>query len=383
MTTGDNTRKMGGPQWLALAAGLIVIGATVSILAGDAIATGKWGQDQWLGLVILAATIAFGLLRKRAWGEGKWASAIAFAAMFGLGTILLVYSSMGRQEAARADRAQGARNANAAIASLRSEQKRIEGDIARLKGELKRYAGARSPVEVQAALDAIVGNGPNKVPARIWRRTRSCAADETTRPDSAAACRPVFDLRIENGKAIEKARIEHDVAEKEVQRAAIVAKLQTSGGEQVVVAKAETFAELLSLIGFDKATVEHVVSRVDVLLITLFLELSAIAALEYAFAGLMVAPAQTVRVVEVPVANDDDESPVPPEGGKRRRGAPDPELGAKILVLFKDGKQPNQREVAQALGVHPSTAGRELRHLEAQGLVRRTADGKSKRIAVA
>jgi hypothetical protein len=48
------------------------------------------------------------------------------------------------------------KNANATIASLRSEQKRVEGDIARLKGELRRYVGVRSPVEVQAALDAIV-----------------------------------------------------------------------------------------------------------------------------------------------------------------------------------------------------------------------------------
>jgi hypothetical protein len=190
-------------------------------------------------------------------------------------------------------------------------------------------------------------------------------------------------LRIENGKAIEKARIEHDIAAKDVERATIVAKLQSSGGEQVVVAKAETFAELLSLLGFDKGSVEHVVSRIDILAVTLFLELSAITALEYSLSNLMSAPTQPVRVVGVPVANDDDESPVPPEGTKRRRGAPDPELGSKILVLFKDGKQPNQREVAQALGVHPSTTGRELRHLEAQGLVRRTADGRSKRCAAA
>ena len=146
-------RKMGGPQWLALAAGMIVIGATIAILAGDALATGKWGQDQWLGLVILAATIAFGLLRKRAWGEGKWASAIAFAVMFGLGTVLLVYSSMGRQEAARADRAQGAKNANAAIASLRSEQKRIEGDIAEA-GRLKAQSDEAVAAYEKALADA-------------------------------------------------------------------------------------------------------------------------------------------------------------------------------------------------------------------------------------
>jgi len=394
--------RMTGAQILALLAGMVVIGATVAILAGDALTGGTWGQDQWLGLVILAATISFGLLRKRACTEKKWASAVAFAALFGLGSALLVYSSMGRQEAARADRVQGAKNVKANNANLRSEQARLDSDIARLNGELKRYAGVRSPVEVQAALDGIVGSAANKVPTRIWRRTRSCAADETTRPDSAAACRPAFDLRIENGKAIEKARIEHDIAAKEGERSAIVAKLQSSGGEQIVVGKAATFAELASLLGFDKASVERIVSRVDILLITIFLELSAIAALEYAFAGLMTACPATVAqqaatadvskatVLTVTTVANDDRPPQPPRGGNRcqsldgNRVATRAAAEADVIRLVSRGERlPAQDVLARRWAVHKGTASKWLADFEKRGLIARTCDGRAKVISAA
>ncbi len=393
--------RMGGPQWLALAAGTIVVCATVAILAGDALAGGKWGQDQWLGLVILSATIAFGLLRKRAASERKWASAIAFSAMFVLGTVLLVYSSMGRQDGARADRAQEAKNANSAITLLKAETRRVDAEIARLSSDLARYASVRSPAEVQAALDAVVGSGRGKVPAPIWRRTRFCAADETTRAESAEACKPVFDLRIENGRALEKARITVELVDRENERKAILAKIQAAGGEKSISSKARTFAELAGLVGFDASTVEHVVSRVDILIVTLFLEWSAIVALEYAFAGWMVArPATKAPAVEggqpatarklratVPpttVANDDN--PPTPGGNRAPMGSNTVATRAAaeddIVRLVARGEVlPTQDVLARRWGVHKGTASKWLADFERRGLVKRTLDGRAKRIA--
>ncbi|MGE0698012.1 MAG: hypothetical protein AB7O57_02855 [Hyphomicrobiaceae bacterium] len=379
---------MGALRWLSLFAGMIVTGATVAILAGDAITTGQWGRDQWLGLVILFSTILFGLLGKGAWRTSRLAS-LAFYAMFAVGTLLLVYSSVGRQHGTRATLAAAVTGANEHRADLIGERKRIDGQIAGLKAELARFRSVRSTLEIKGAMDAIVGNGPGKVPAAVWRRTKSCSAGETTRDVSAAACQPIFDLRIENGRALEREAIERKLDAAEGDRKAVLAKLEDAGAEQVMPDRAKPFAEIVGLFGFSADRVERIMSKIDALLATLFLEISAVVALEFAFGGIIAAagarearPVQAEPIAVAPVAIVEDDEPTPP-GARRPRGNADPELGNKIVSLFADGRAPNQSEIAASLGVHPSTVSRELVLLEKAGRIRRISDGRSKRIAVA
>lgn len=402
-TTAPPDRAMRAPQWLSLFAGLIVTGATVAILAGDAISTGKWGQDQWLGLVILTATISFGLLGKRAATDRSWLASAAFYVMFGIGSVLLVYSSMGRQAGTRAELVNDARNVNGAIAALEAEKTRAEETIAGLQAELARFAGVRSTAEIKGALDAVVGSGPGKVPVAVWRRTSSCAATETTREDSARACQPVFDLRIENGKALEREQLQGRLDNAEAARQAIVARIAASGGRKVAPGKARPFAEVAGLLGYDAAHVEYVMSRIDILLVTLFLEGSAIVAFEYAFAGIFGSrlqmptehPARGHTSVGPSVAHSRNraghpDGPTPPRGPKRRRRSRrQPQDGGPVaipenhpvIVALKDARRPlTNDELARAMHVTKGEASKRRREVAGQLTVSR--EGRELRIAL-
>lgn len=87
-----------------------------------------------------------------------------------------------------------------AYTAAKAERERVAGELARL-------AGARTTSEVRADMDRA------RVPSRIWDSTRQCTDAELLRgPSTAAACKPILDLRQEMAQAIRKGDLERDLA---------------------------------------------------------------------------------------------------------------------------------------------------------------------------
>lgn len=180
----------------------------------------------------------------------------------------------------------------------------------------------RSTVEIKGLLDSVVGNGPDKVSATVWKHTKGCAADRISGPINAAACKPVNDLRIENGKALERERIVADVGKLEAARSAVVTLIAASGGEKPVPSRSRAFADILGLFGLNATNVEAIMGKVDRLIITIFFEVSSIFALDFALAPLLApSPVRRRREPEAPVvapAAIEAPAPTPPRGSRRR-----------------------------------------------------------------
>ena len=361
MTT--HSKSMGARQWLALLVGLTTLGVTVGLMLDDVAHGAAWTVEHSFGAALLFCIPAAGLVGRWALAHGERGAGIAFIAAALLGSLLIVYLSTGRQHEGRAEAQATAVNANAARAALESERSRHDTTIADLRGELARFSGVRSAVEVKAALDAVVGDKPGKVPVAVWRRTNGCAADHISKEKSAAACEPVSALRIENGKALERETLKRRLDAAEVARASIVAKLAEAGGERVVPSKARAFAEFVGLFGLDAARVEFVASRVDLVIRTLFLEGLTVMALEYALAGIGRPSAAPVQAL-APAVPAEAPKPVPPRGGKRskRSGKPgrkgDPKVVAfAVAYKARHGRAPTGSEIKAAFpGLARSTA---------------------------
>jgi hypothetical protein len=408
-----HTIRMGGPQWLALIAGLAVTAATIAILTGDALTTGRWSQDQWLSLVILFVTIAFGHLAR----DARWVSALLFWALFAAGTALVVYTSVGRQHGTKAQTHASANDQNGRIADLKGQKTRAEADVAALRADARRFAGVRSTSEVRADMDRA------KVPASVWKATTQCTDTELMKgPRNGEACKPILDLRVEMAEAIQKDDLGRRIAQAEGRVSALAARVADLGGTVVVASKAQPFAEVAGLFGADRNHVEHAATLIEPLVYTLFLELAAIVCFGFAFGNRC--PAATAKADETratvaatvaattsattsptlatvatatttvapatvalaTVAGNDDE-PLPPKGGNRLAGnrvATKAAAEADVIRLVARGERlPSQGVLASRWGVHKGTCCKWLQDFEARGLISRTVEGRCKRVASA
>lgn len=76
----------------------------------------------------------------------------------------------------------------------------------RIMAELARLAAARTTSEVRADMDRA------RVPSRTWLDSRQCTDSEALKSSStAAACKPILDLRQEMARAIRKGDLERDL----------------------------------------------------------------------------------------------------------------------------------------------------------------------------
>ncbi len=382
MHSNQNT-AMGVRQWLALAIGLVTLGVTVGLMLDDISHGAAWTIEHTFGLALLFCIPAAGLVGRWAFAHGERGAGVAFIAAAILGSLLVVYISAGRQHETRAEAQASATNANGARAALEGEAKRIDDKIDGLKAELSRFAGVRSPTEMKGALDAVVGNGPGKVSVAVWRRTNGCAADQVTRPDSAAACEPVSALRIENGKALEREALRRrlDVAESE--RATVVGKLEAVGGERVVPSRGRAFAEFMSLFGLSAARVEFVVARVDLIIRTLFLEGLTIVAFEYALASIgrprQPVPTEAPRPVTTH-ADASPKTPTPPKGPSKRRVVRKHEARADVLQFRRPQAQ---ADLPKRWNVSKSMVSQWLGEWENEGIVLRQRAGRTATVQAA
>lgn len=215
---------------LAIAAGAAATGGALAILLADPVTSGTWRLDHGLLPIIVAVTIAAGHLVGLALRAGKLLSALGFAGVFALGTMLTVYSSVGSQKASVGDKALTVEAHNGAIAQKRA-------DLAE---------------------------------ARLRRRQADAMADrEMTSETCGRRCQ---DWR---KRATE---VQSHIAILEVQLAGL-------GGEKVARPRAEAFATAAAVFGFDRRRVEAAATVLEPFAYSLLLELAAIVAFGYGFAG--------------------------------------------------------------------------------------------------
>lgn len=288
---------------LAILLGVLCAGiTTANLLGGSSAASGVTLEHVNL-IGLLFATIAAGLLAKATAASRRWGYAVVFYVIFAACTVMVVYNSVGNQSKTEAASVAAVAGANTSRADLISERDRLDARIAGIRSELARFAGVRSTVEVKAALDTVVGNGPGKVLPSVWRHTKGCAADRISGPVNAESCKPVLDLRVENGKAIEREALRRKLDVAETARASLVHLIGEKKAEQPLPVKAKGFAEALGVLGADEKKVEQVMSRLDKVILALLLELGAIFGIEFGLSGLFAgrptkAPAPTPIAAE-------------------------------------------------------------------------------------
>ena len=199
------------------------------------------------------------------------------------------------------------------------------------------------------------------------------------------------------------------------------AELGRLGGELVARPKAEALGQVAGVFGFDRKRIEMAATVLEPFAYSLLLELTAIVAFTFGFAGnrgqdrpaVTVAPIESaatevaatvatiappVMIVEQPlpalvvasatVANRPDSTP--PRGGNRRRKLPERRVATRaaaeadvIRLVARGERLPSQDVLARRWGCHKGTASKWLASFEARGLVVRTVAGRSKQVAAA
>ncbi|MBS0243739.1 MAG: hypothetical protein JSS20_16305 [Proteobacteria bacterium] len=373
---------MGLPQAAALAGGLVCVALTAANLLGDT--ADHFGLEHYKTLGFLFITIVFGLVAKGALLHRNYANAAAFYSIFAACTVLVVYSSVGRQHSTAAEAEASATNANTTLHNMQGEKTRADNEIADLRRQLAQFVGVPSPSEVQGALDAVVGSGTGRVPSDVWRRTENCTSSKITKAESAAACKPALDLRILNGKSLERASIQKQIAALEARRTKLVEKIDAVGGERPIPGKARGFAEVAGLLGYSPDRVEFVMSRLDKVLLALVLELGGVLGIEFGLAGLLhpARPAHTTATPPAPVA--EAPRPTPPSGGRRTRKLERPsramietrKAAARAdVITFR--RPVAQADLASRWGVCKSMVTCWLIEWENAGLITRTRHGRT------
>lgn len=216
-----------GRHWLARAVGVAGIAAAVAISCQEAFATGHWSLEHVLIIGVILITVAAGHLLWDAVKDWKAFSAIGFAILFGLGTGVTLYNSIGRQ-AAIADKA---------MLSATSTNNRI----ARLETDLED------------------------------RRTKQKEAEREVSAQTKSRCKQIC----EDWKTLAR-EIKGEIKEMETELADL-------GPAVPVAPKAGRVAQVLAWAGYDEESTKAFLVLIDPFILTLWAELTAIVGLSYGF----------------------------------------------------------------------------------------------------
>lgn len=234
---------------LAGVAGTGCVTGSLMILLGEQLwQPTTWQDHHWLTILMVGGTIAVGKLTHKAWPSRKLSS-FGFAVMFLVGTLLTVYNSVGRQAETTDAKQLTAEQTNTAIASKSADLSDARNRLIRASDKVELYTNGGVDPDTGKAVKAKCGEVCND-----WKERRS---------DAIAS--------------VEK----------------IEAQLAALGPKKPVNAKAEKFAEIAALFGFDKAKATAAFALLEPFLFTLFFEFGSIIALGFAFTG-SVAPVSIV-----------------------------------------------------------------------------------------
>lgn len=225
---------------LAIAGALAFTSGGLTILLGPALLTPmQWTAYHWLTILTVFGTIAAGHLLSDAWRASRWLACLGFFVLFLSGTALVVYNSVGRQTETSGTKALDTEDRNAKITAKSNELADARQRLIKAQDKIELYTnGGR---------DAETGQKVKPGCGRIcddWKQNRS-------------------DL-VTVVKTLER-------------------ELEDLGPKKPANAKAETFAEIAALFGFDKAKAVAAFTLIEPLLWTLFFEIGSIVSSGFAW----------------------------------------------------------------------------------------------------
>lgn len=382
---------------LALACGAFLAYVTARVIVGEAASWASLSTGQLVSLSALVAAIVAGILYGRAFSDGAWtAGTILLVVSLAATGYVVVNGAMGNA-ARSAGQVDAARSAREARDDARATLRRLSDDLDRVKG-------APTTQAVRAAMDAVVGDGPGKVPFRVFSGTTQCT--DITLPASQKACQPLLDLRVQMADAIRKATLEPQVAAARAKLDAHRAVSDPSVGYATAgraIAWISCAAGCADVEARAKA-IEAALPDVLAALAVLIAELGTIGCLRYAFhapqrpAGnggnfpltreAVPAPVQArAEAVEAPavVAHSAITDTVRADAGKKPSGGQhtkDEALADLLTMLALGQSVPSQRTLAERWGRPKQTVSDWLREWEGDGLIpARRQVGREKMLA--
>jgi hypothetical protein len=134
--SGDIDRPPVASRVASGLAGVLATGAALYILMNDSITSGAWTLDALLAPVTVGLTIMSGHLLGTAIGGRRWLSSTGFAVLFGVGTVLTVYGSVGRQAEAHSTTGLAAESIRLQRASVMASLTRNQSMLAEAQKKL-------------------------------------------------------------------------------------------------------------------------------------------------------------------------------------------------------------------------------------------------------
>jgi hypothetical protein len=311
---------------LAITAGGLFAVGTLGILLEDVIMhSAPFTLKHALTVVVVAGTIMVGHLAAGARSAGHWGAVAGFGVLFLAGTLLTVYSSVGRQ----------AEHTMIASAEVQA-------------AELARARATKGLGEAETML------------ADAQRElARECKTGRGKRCEGIKATVDVYDAAVRGHKA----------------------ELERLGPAKVAVPEAKRAGELAAVFGADPVKVEAAMVLLIPFLTTLFLELGAIICLGYGFR-----PSRKIANDNRPSVRDTEQTsfPIDPDGGSRKRVFTRNEAQADVISLVERRKPiPSQDDLADRWNVTKSCVSKWLTLWEEDGLIQRESLGRCKTVRAA
>lgn len=219
------------PALLAIGVGVAATGGALAILLADPVTTGNWKLDHYLLPIVVTITIGAGHLFGAALRDVRLLGALGFLMIFGIGTGLTIYSSVGAQ---------------------------------------KTGSGAQLVADAKFHNDAI----REKTADRDLAKTRLGEAQQMVKNEmTGEVCgRKCKDWK-QRAKEVQALVNQYD------------GELLALGAPQVTPSKARPFAEAMGVLGFDAGKIEHIASAFEPFAYSLLFELTAIVAFGFGFGG--------------------------------------------------------------------------------------------------
>ena len=325
-----------GVSWrqrlLAITTGFaFAIGSLTIVMGSELWAPTHWTSQQALTVLMIFGTIAAGHLMADA-ARARYLLAVAgFAILFVSGTALVVYQSVGRQAETTETVQLSAEATNTALADKGAE----------LKNARRRLADANEMV---------------------------------TKEMTGERC----GIRCENWKTRAK-EVQAGITQLETE-------IQSIGPAKPIAPKAEKMAAVAAVFGADEARAKAALMLAEPFFWTLFFEFGSIVSLGYAFRS----SGRRAAVPECPTPAKLDVPDIPDSLDKVVKLRPATRLTRKqdviadMLQRLHSGQQfGSQDELIELYDVPKATLSDWLAELEANGSVKRIADGRKKRLAAA
>lgn len=323
-----------GERVLAIVAGTLCLAGAIGYLLKDVLLSeASFSLDHGQILITLFVTMFFLHLAYSAWNASVWGHVAGFGGLFVLGTALLVYASVGKQ---------------------------AEGQMLTAEQAVSDEAERRDIKPKLAQAEAMLASETVKM-------TAECESGKGKRCDGKKVTVDTYTSSVAGYKA----------------------RLAQLGVAKPVAPEAERFADVTATFGGDKEKTKAGLIMVIPFLRTMLLELGSIVSFGFAFRPTSKRSSRK-RAPEYPTSVKSDIPDIPNSSDKVVQLRPAVRLTRKqdviadMLQRLYSGQQfGSQDELIELYDVPKATLSDWLGELEANGSVKRIADGRKKRLAAA